>query len=76
MPFNYRFQKDFEFRWDSSSQSFHSAKKNGGLRIFKHMIKQIEEGFAAPGGGNIAYRDQAGFFGKELVRKKQRLASC
>ena len=31
------------------------------------MIKQIEEGFAAPGGGNIAYRDMAGFFIREGI---------
>jgi hypothetical protein len=67
IPFNYRFQKDFEFRWDGSSQLSIPRKKMAGYEYFKHMIKQIEEGFAAPGGGNIAYRDQAGFFIREGI---------
>ena len=48
IPFNYRFQKDFEFRWDGSSQLSIPRKKMAGYEYFKHMIKQIEEGFAAP----------------------------
>lgn len=67
IPFNYRFQQDFLFRWDGSSSLSIPSKKLAGYAYFKHMIKQIEEGFAAPGGGNIAYRDQAGFFIREGI---------
>ena len=67
IPFNYRFQQDFLFRWDGSSSLSIPRKKLAGYEYFKNMIKQIEEGFAAPGGGNIAYRDMAGFFIREGI---------
>jgi hypothetical protein len=60
IPFNYRFQQDFLFRWDGSSQISIPRKKLAGYQYFKKMIKQIEQSFAAPGGGNYAYRDHGG----------------
>jgi hypothetical protein len=60
IPFNYRFQQDFQFRWDGSSQISIPRQKLAGYEYFKHMIKKIEQSFAPPGGGNFAYRDHGG----------------
>jgi outer membrane biosynthesis protein TonB len=60
IPFNYRFQKDFEFRWDGSSTLTMPTRKLAGYEYYKKMLRQIEQSFAPPGGGNLAYRDMAG----------------
>ncbi|MEM7184428.1 MAG: TonB-dependent receptor [Spirochaetota bacterium] len=60
IPFNYRFQQDFRFRWSGSGAIKIPTKKLAGYKYFKNMLKQIEDKFAPPGGGNFAYRDMAG----------------
>ncbi|AOP33280.1 TonB-dependent receptor [Leptospira tipperaryensis] len=60
IPFNYRFEQDFLFRWDGSQALSIPRKKLAGYEYFKRMLKQIEGSFAPPGGGNFAYRDMAG----------------
>ncbi|MCC6275896.1 MAG: TonB-dependent receptor [Leptospiraceae bacterium] len=60
IPFNYRFEQDFLFRWDGARALSLPRKKLAGYQYFKKMLKQIEGSFAPPGGGNFAYRDMAG----------------
>lgn len=67
IPFNYRFQQDFLFRWDGSTTISIPRKKLAGYEYFKKMLRQIENSFAAPGGGNFAYRDMAGFVIREGI---------
>lgn len=60
IPFNYRFEQNFQFRWSASGAIKIPTKKLAGYKYFKHMLKKIEDKFAPPGGGNFAYRDMAG----------------
>lgn len=68
IPFNYRFQQDFLFRWDGSKGFSVATKELAGYRYFKNMLKQIESSFAPPGGGNIYYRDMAGTVIQEGIK--------
>lgn len=68
IPFNYRFQPDFLFRWDGSQALSIPRKKLAGYQYFKHMLKMIEASFAPPGGGNFAYRDIAGTVIREGIK--------
>lgn len=60
IPFNYRFEQDFLFRWDGSRVISLPRKQLAGYHYFKNMLRKIEGAFSAPGGGNVAYRDMAG----------------
>lgn len=68
IPFNYRFQQDFQFRWDGSRALTVPTKELAGYHYFKNMLKQIEGAFAPPGGGNFAYRDIAGTVIREGIK--------
>ncbi|AYV56826.1 TonB-dependent receptor [Leptospira kmetyi] len=67
IPFNYRFEQDFLFRWDGNQALSIPRKKLAGYEYFKRMLKQIEGSFAPPGGGNFAYRDMAGTVVREGI---------
>lgn len=67
IPFNYRFEQDFLFRWDGNQALSIPRKKLAGYEYFKRMLKQIEGSFAPPGGGNYAYRDMAGTVVREGI---------
>lgn len=67
IPFNYRFEQDFLFRWDGSKAMTVPTKKLAGYHYFKNMLKLIENSFAPPGGGNFAYRDGAGIVAREGI---------
>lgn len=71
IPFNYRFQQDFLFRWDGSKALTVPTKQLAGYYYFKSMLKRIEESYAPPGGGNYAYRDMAGIVRKEGIKEGQ-----
>jgi outer membrane biosynthesis protein TonB len=60
IPFNYRFEQDFLFRWNGSNITKIPTKKLVGFTYFKNMLRMIEQNFAPPGGGNYGYRDMAG----------------
>ena len=68
IPFNYRFQPDFLFRWDGSKALSVPRKKLAGYQYFKNMLRKIEASFAPPGGGNFAYRDAAGYVVREGIK--------
>lgn len=68
IPFNYRFQQDFLFRWDGNRSMTVPTKELAGYHYFKNMLKQIEHSFAPPGGGNFAYRDIAGTVVREGIK--------
>lgn len=68
IPFNYRFQQDFLFRWDGSKALTIPTKELAGYNYFKNMLRQIEQSFAPPGGGNQAYRDMAGTVIREGIK--------
>ncbi len=68
IPFNYRFQQDFLFRWDGSKALTIPTKELAGYYYFKNMLRQIEQSFAPPGGGNQAYRDMAGTVIREGIK--------
>ncbi|TGN06840.1 energy transducer TonB [Leptospira ilyithenensis] len=68
IPFNYRFQQDFLFRWDGSKALTVPTKELAGYHYFKNMLRQIEQSFAPPGGGNFAYRDMAGTVVREGIK--------
>lgn len=68
IPFNYRFQQDFLFRWDGNRAMTVPTKELAGFYYFKNMLKQIEGSFAPPGGGNFAYRDIAGTVIREGIK--------
>jgi hypothetical protein len=68
IPFNYRFQQDFLFRWDGAKALTIPTKQFAGYYYFKNMLKRIEESFAPPGGGNFAYRDMAGTVVREGIK--------
>ncbi|TGN19461.1 energy transducer TonB [Leptospira idonii] len=68
IPFNYRFQQDFLFRWDGAKALTVPTKQFAGYYYFKNMLKRIEESFAPPGGGNFAYRDIAGTVVREGIK--------
>ncbi|WCL49296.1 energy transducer TonB [Leptospira sp. GIMC2001] len=68
IPFNYRFQQDFLFRWDGNRAMTVPTKELAGYHYFKNMLKQIEGSFAPPGGGNFAYRDIAGTVVREGIK--------
>ncbi|PJZ69578.1 TonB-dependent receptor [Leptospira perolatii] len=67
IPFNYRFEQDFLFRWDAGQSLSIPRKKLAGYEYFKRMLKQIENTFAPPGGGNYGYRDGAGTVIRENI---------
>ncbi|WP_052006474.1 energy transducer TonB [Leptospira wolffii] len=67
IPFNYRFQEDIRFRWDGSSNITVPTKKLVGYEYFKRMLRQIEQSFSPPGGGNYGYRDGAGTVVREAI---------
>lgn len=67
IPFNYRFQEDIRFRWDGSSNITVPTKKLVGYDYFKRMLRQIEQSFSPPGGGNYGYRDGAGTVVREAI---------
>ncbi|MGJ4788940.1 TonB-dependent receptor [Leptospira koniambonensis] len=67
IPFNYRFQQDMLFRWDGSSSMSIPTKKLVGYEYFKRMLRQIEQSFSPPGGGNFGYRDGAGTVIREAI---------
>ncbi|TGM72972.1 TonB-dependent receptor [Leptospira mtsangambouensis] len=69
IPFNYRFQQDFLFRWDGAKALTIPTKQLAGYYYFKNMLKRIEESFAPPGGGNYAYRDMAGIVAREGIKE-------
>jgi hypothetical protein len=71
IPFNYRFQQDFLFRWDGAKALTVPTKQLAGFHYFKNMLKRIEESYAPPGGGNYAYRDMAGIVKKEGIKEGQ-----
>lgn len=68
IPFNYRFQQDFLFRWDGNRALTVPTKELAGYHYFKNMLKLIEGSFAPPGGGNFAYRDMAGTVVREGIK--------
>jgi len=68
IPFNYRFQQDFLFRWDGNKAMTVPTKELAGYHYFKNMLRQIEGAFAPPGGGNFAYRDIAGTVIREGIK--------
>ncbi len=68
IPFNYRFQQDFLFRWDGAKALTVPTKQFAGYYYFKNMLRRIEESFAPPGGGNYAYRDMAGVVAREGIK--------
>jgi hypothetical protein len=68
IPFNYRFQQDFLFRWDGNRAMTVPTKELAGYHYFKNMLRQIEQSFAPPGGGNFAYRDMAGIVSREGIK--------
>ncbi|MCB1189881.1 MAG: TonB-dependent receptor [Leptospiraceae bacterium] len=68
IPANYRFQQDFLFNWDGTEAITIPTKKLVGFEYFKNMLKQIENRFAPPGGGNYAYRDIAGTVIREAIK--------
>lgn len=68
IPFNYRFQQDFQFRWDGNRAMTVPTKELAGFHYFKNMLRQIERAFAPPGGGNFAYRDIAGTVVREGIK--------
>ena len=68
IPFNYRFQQDFRFRWDGAKALSIPRKKLAGFLYFKRMLKTIESSFAPPGGGNFAYRDSAGYVIRQGIK--------
>ncbi|GBF50254.1 TonB-dependent receptor [Leptospira ryugenii] len=68
IPFNYRFQQDFLFRWDGAKALTIPTKQYAGYHYFKNMLRRIEESFAPPGGGNYAYRDMAGIVAREGIK--------
>lgn len=68
IPFNYRFQQDFLFRWDGAKALTVPTKELAGFYYFKNMLKLIEQSFAPPGGGNFAYRDIAGVVVREGIK--------
>lgn len=68
IPFNYRFQQDFLFRWDGNRAMSVATKQLAGYHYFKNMLKLIEGSFAPPGGGNFAYRDIAGTVVREGIK--------
>ncbi|TGL59135.1 TonB-dependent receptor [Leptospira ognonensis] len=68
IPFNYRFQQDFLFRWDGAKALTVPTKQFAGFYYFKNMLRRIEESFAPPGGGNFAYRDMAGTVVREGIK--------
>lgn len=59
IPSNYRFQDDFALHYDSSGSISIARQELAGFDYFRSMLRQIREGFAAPG-MNYAYRDNAG----------------
>lgn len=59
IPANYRFRKDFIFRYDQSSRLSVARQELVGFRYFQSMLRQIKDSFAPPG-YNYAYRDFAG----------------
>ncbi|TGK12473.1 energy transducer TonB [Leptospira fletcheri] len=67
IPFNYRFEQDFLFRWDGGQSLSIPRKKLAGYDYFKRMLRQIEGSFAPPGGGNYGYRDGAGTVVREAI---------
>ena len=67
IPFNYRFEQDFLFRWDGSRVISIPRKQLAGYHYFKNMIRKIESSFYPPGGGNVAYRDMAGVVIREGI---------
>ncbi|MDF3819485.1 TonB-dependent receptor [Leptospira sp. 96542] len=69
IPFNYRFQQDFLFRWDGAKALTVPTKELAGYYYFKNMLRQIEHSFAPPGGGNYAYRDMAGVVVREGIKE-------
>ncbi|WP_411824729.1 energy transducer TonB [Leptospira sp. 'Mane'] len=71
IPFNYRFQQDFLFRWDGAKALTVPTKELAGYHYFKNMLRQIEQSFAPPGGGNFAYRDMAGTVIREGIKPGQ-----
>ncbi len=68
IPFNYRFQQDFLFRWDGAKALTVPTKQFAGYYYFKNMLRRIEESFAPPGGGNYGYRDMAGTVTREGIK--------
>lgn len=68
IPFNYRFQQDFLFRWDGQRAMTVPTKELAGYHYFKNMLRLIEQSFAPPGGGNFAYRDIAGVVSREGIK--------
>lgn len=71
IPANYRFKQDFLFNWDGAQAITIPTKKLVGFEYFKNMLKQIENRFAPPGGGNYAYRDIAGTVIREAIKPGQ-----
>ncbi len=67
IPFNYRFQEDIRFRWDGNPNITVPTKKLVGYEYFKRMLRQIEQSFSPPGGGNYGYRDGAGTVVREAI---------
>jgi hypothetical protein len=67
IPFNYRFEQDFLFRWDGSKVISLPRKQLAGYHYFKNMLRKIENSFYPPGGGNYAYRDMAGTVVREGI---------
>ncbi|TGK00134.1 energy transducer TonB [Leptospira langatensis] len=67
IPSNYRFQEDIRFRWDGSPNTAIPTKKLVGYEYFKRMLRQIEQSFSPPGGGNYGYRDGAGTVIREAI---------
>lgn len=67
IPFNYRFEQDFLFRWDGSKVISLPRKQLAGYHYFKNMLRKIEANFYPPGGGNYAYRDMAGTVVREGI---------
>ncbi len=60
IPSNYRFRRDFLFRFDGSSYLSIASRKLAGFQYFRRMLQQIKENFSPPGINYVA-RDYAGY---------------
>ena len=67
IPTNYRFQKDFELRFDGSSLLSLARQKLAGFSYFQNLLRQIEANFSSPGINYIS-RDQAGYIINQPIK--------
>ncbi len=67
IPANYRFQKDFELRFDGSSLLSLARQKLAGFAYFQDLLRQLEANFSSPG-INYINRDQAGYIINQPIK--------